>query len=125
MDESGDVITLSIPAVSTFTRLPRVAIVGLATRSGFSYEEVEDLRLAIGEVCQVLLDGDDPDGTIAVRFAVQRGRMDVEVATDAPPGRFDGVGERLAQQLIDATVGKVTVTDDGRRVRFAKVAADD
>jgi serine/threonine-protein kinase RsbW len=122
---SGDVITLTIPAVLAFVRLPRVAIAGLATRAGFSYDEVEDLRLAIGEVCQVLLDGSDREGTLTIVFDVERGKLGVEVAADRPAGRNDGAGERLAEQILLATVGEVEVSDEGRRIAFAMVTAED
>ncbi len=122
---SSDVIRMTIPAVLAYARLPRVAIAGLATRSGFSYDEVEDLRLAIGEVCQVLLDGADRDGTLTIAFTVERGKMAVEVVVDGPAGRNDGAGEKLSGQLIEATVGAVEVGDDGRRITFTKVAVDD
>ncbi len=120
-----DVIRLTIPAVLAYVRLPRVAIAGLATRSGFSYDEVEDLRLAVGEVCQVLLDGADRDGHLTIEFAVARGELGVTVTVDAPPGRHDGVVERMAEQILAATVGEVEVGDDGRRIAFAMTAADD
>ena len=120
-----DTIRMTIPALLAFVRLPRVAIAGLATRSGFSYDEVEDLRLAVGEVCQVLLDGADRDGTLTIEFAVERGAMRVEVTVDAPPGRLEGVGEKLAEQILAATVGKIEVHDDGRRIAFSMTAADD
>ncbi len=121
---SADLIRLTIPAGVAFTRLPRVAIAGLATRSGFSYDEVEDLRLAVGEVCQVLLDGADRAGTLTIEFAVQRGELGVTVISDRPPGREEA-GERLAEQILAATVGKVEVADEGRRISFAKATADD
>jgi serine/threonine-protein kinase RsbW len=122
---SSDVIRMTIPAVLSFARLPRVAIAGLATRSGFSYDEVEDLRLAIGEVCQVLLDGADRDGTLTIAFTVERGSMGVEVVADGPAGRNDGAGEKLSEQLLEATVGAVEVGDDGRRISFTKLALED
>lgn len=122
---SSDVIRMTIPATLACVRLPRVAIAGLATRSGFSYDEVEDLRLAIGEVCQVLLDGADRAGQLAIAFTVERGHMGVEVTATGPAGRYDGTGERMSDQLIAATVGKVQVSDEGRRIAFAKTAADD
>ncbi len=122
---SGDVIRMTIPAVLAFVRLPRVAIAGLATRSGFSYDEVEDLRLAVGEVCQVLLDGADREGTLTIAFTVERGRMGVEVTSDGPAGRHDGSAERLAGQILQATVGRVEVSEEGRRIAFEKVAADE
>lgn len=120
-----DTIRMTIPALMPFVRLPRVAIAGLATRAGFSYDEVEDLRLAVGEVCQVLLDGADRHGTLTIEFTVARGSMRVSVAIAAPAGRHDGVGEKLAEQILAATVGKVEVGDDGRRITFSMTAADD
>ena len=121
---SGDVIRMTIPSVLAFVRLPRVAIAGLATRSGFSYDEVEDLRLAVGEVCQVLLDGADRDGTLTIAFTVERGHMAVEVTSDGPAGRHDGESERLAQQILEATVGGIEISEEGRRIAFDKVAAE-
>ncbi len=120
-----DTIRMTIPAVLAYVRLPRVAIAGLATRSGFSYDEVEDLRLAVGEVCQVLLDGADRDGTLTIEFAVARGELGVTVTVDAPPGRHDGVVEKMAEQILVATVGKVEVGEDGRRISFSMTAAED
>lgn len=121
----GDVIRLTVPAVLRFTRLPRVAIAGLATRAGFSFDEVEDLRLAIGEVCQVLLDGADRTGSLTVNYGVTRGRMEVEVISQGPPGRIDGPGELLAEQILAATVDDLAVHDEGRRITFSKLATDD
>lgn len=122
---SSDVIRMTIPALLAYARLPRVAIAGLATRSGFSYDEVEDLRLAIGEVVQVLLDGADRDGTLSIEFAVSRGHMDVEVTADGPAGRNDGAGEGLSEQILAATVGDLAVSDEGRRIAFSKTALED
>ena len=122
---SRDTIRMTIPALLPFVRLPRVAIAGLATRSGFSYDEVEDLRLAVGEVCQVLLDGADRDGILTISFTVARGTMRVEVSIAGTPGVDDGLGEQLAEQILAATVGKVEIADDGRSIAFAMTAADD
>ncbi len=121
---SADVIRMTIPAVLSYVRLPRVAIAGLATRSGFSYDEVEDLRLAIGEVCQVLLDGADRNGRLSIAFTVERGHIGVEVVSDGPAGRHDGPSERIAGQILEATVGPVEVSEEGRRIRFDKSASD-
>ena len=50
--------------------------------------------------------------------------MEVEVSADGPAGRNDGSGERMAEQILAATVGKVEVGDDGRRITFRKETAD-
>jgi serine/threonine-protein kinase RsbW len=120
-----DTIRLTIPALLPFVRLPRVAIAGLATRSGFSYDEVEDLRLAVGEVCQVLLDGADRQGDLTIEFTVSRGAMRVEVALAGDLSIHEDLGEKLAEQILAATVGKLEIDEDGARIAFAVTSADD
>ncbi len=121
-----DEINLTIPAVLAYARIPRVAIAGLATRAGFDYDEVEDLRLAMGEVCQVLLDGTDRDGgTLSIRYKIMRGSISVEVRSDGPAGRRDGTGEQISQQILDATTDSVVFSDEGRCITFVRKATDD
>ena len=121
----SDTITMTIPAVRSYLRLPRVAIAGIATRSGFGFDEVEDLRLAIGEVCQILLDGVDGDGELVITFDVgERGSMTVDVTAPTPP-----LGKRaendISERLIAASVGTVERSEDGRSIAFRKVADED
>ena len=44
-------VRLTVPATPEFLRLARVTVAGLGGRLGFSYDEIEDLRLAIDELC--------------------------------------------------------------------------
>ena len=48
---ASDEVRLQVPASPEFLRLARVTAAGLAGRLGFNYDEVEDLRLAIDELC--------------------------------------------------------------------------
>lgn len=46
-----DRVTLTIPAKSDFVGVVRLAVSGVATRMGFSYEDIEDLKIAVAEAC--------------------------------------------------------------------------
>src|ERR1700757_1797194 len=63
----ADEVRLVVPARPEFLRLARVTAAGLAGRLGFSYDEIEDLRLAIDELCFGLTGPTRRPGTVAPR----------------------------------------------------------
>jgi len=73
-----DEVRLAVPATPEFLRLARVTASGLASRLGFSYDEVEDLRLAIDELCFILIGSRGRAGTVELRYAMIPGALEVE-----------------------------------------------
>jgi serine/threonine-protein kinase RsbW len=73
-----DEVRLAVPAMPEFLRLARVTAAGLASRLGFSFDEVEDLRLAIDELCYGLTGSSGRDGTVQVRFLLGTDSLLVE-----------------------------------------------
>lgn len=51
----NDQVKLIVPAAPTFAATIRLAAASLASRDGFSYDMVEDLRIAVSESVTVLL----------------------------------------------------------------------
>jgi serine/threonine-protein kinase RsbW len=49
--QSSDYIELKIPAKPEFVGVVRLLISGVASRMGFSYDEIEDMKLAVAEAC--------------------------------------------------------------------------
>ncbi|SFT27977.1 anti-sigma B factor RsbW [Paenibacillus sp. BC26] len=46
-----EVITLQVPASAEYIDLVRLTLYGLAVKIGFSYEEIEDMKVAVSEAC--------------------------------------------------------------------------
>ena len=94
-----DVIRLALPALFSYSRVARLAVTGLASRNGFSYDDVEDLRIAIGEVFGLLSvpEGDDLRLELACRLAPDH----LEVVTSRRPAAplGDGAVEAHVQLL--------------------------
>jgi serine/threonine-protein kinase RsbW len=88
-----DEVRLTVPAMPEFLRLTRVTAAGLASRLGFSFDEVEDLRLAIDELCYGLTGNTGQQGTMHVRYLLGPDSLVVE-----GEGHFDRVdaGEAVA-----------------------------
>jgi hypothetical protein len=79
-----DEVRLAVPAMPEFLRLARVTAAGLASRLGFTFDQIEDLRLAIDELCFGLTGPQGRPGTVHLRFLVRDGGLEVE-----GEGRFE------------------------------------
>src|SRR5437879_5978718 len=104
MTSSGEV-RLAVPAAPEYLRLARLTAAGLASRLGFSYDEVEDLRIAIDELCFVLVGSRGRPGLITLVYSMLPDALVVEGSgtfPDAGPA-FNGVSE-LSAQILAAVV---------------------
>ena len=111
---SGDV-RLVVPAAPEYLRLVRLTAAGLASRLGFTFDEVEDLRIAVDELCFHLLgdgrNGDDPsaaDRTMDLTYSAGDDCITITGRTGltgAVPEPSD-----LSEQILDALVDEHEVT---------------
>jgi hypothetical protein len=103
-----DEVRLAVPATPEFLRLARVTATGLASRLGFTFDEVEDLRLAIDELCYALIGSKGRVGSVELRYVVLGEALEVE-----------GVGN------FEETVGDVTLSELSERILTALVDEHD
>lgn len=118
-------VRLSLPALPDFARIARVAAAGLATRAGFSYDEVEDVRIAMGEVCTLLVDATADDAELAITYDVVGDELRVD-ARGLAPDRASGIDDLrapdLSARIMAAVVDSHEVRSDG--ISFVKRRAD-
>lgn len=75
-------VELIIPSRPEYVGVARLAILGVASRMRFSYDEVEDIRLAVGEACTrsiEKLNGGGGEQNIRLRCLVDANRLTIEV----------------------------------------------
>ena len=139
--EGEAVVELTIPGRPEYVSVARLAIRGVASRMRFSYDEVEDIRLAVGEACTTAIErasgGTVPAPEVRVRCLIDPSRLVVEVSDNAPispepePANIpEAVLEErsLGGVLIRILMDDVQTTEDpatGRNVvRMIKYIAD-
>lgn len=123
---NGDEIRLSLPAVPDFARLARLTIAGLANRVGFSYDEVEDLRIAVGEACSMLIGQDGREGSLDLVYGLHSDALTVEAQGRFADGNVvDPDTALLSEQILRAVVDEFAFEPEQMRVRFRKQRADD
>jgi hypothetical protein len=121
----GAGITVSIARDPALVRTVRLVAAAVTRRTGQDEEFVEEVRLAIGEACALMVGPDPEDGgdaPIVVTMTIgERLRVDVTAGgavevTDAPTSDIDGVEPwALLRGLID----DFTLTQDADGTRLS------
>jgi hypothetical protein len=105
----ADVVGLSIPSGADLLVLARLTAATVASRAGFDVEEVEDLRLAVDELCVALI-RPGTDGRLTLEFTRDVDLIEVrcsyEVLQTAPSAEADddlieGLSDRILDALVD------------------------
>lgn len=110
--EAGDRVELRFPARGDLIVLARLVASAVSARVGFDIEELEDLRLAVGELCLLTLQGSDArSGDLCLELTVLGDALGavctLERAAAAEVTGLVGEGAeiaRLSEQILDALV---------------------
>jgi serine/threonine-protein kinase RsbW len=114
-------VELKIPCQAEYIGVARLVILGVASRTSFSYDEVEDLRLAVGEACTSAIDratgAGRNDEQIELTFETRSDRLVIQVkdplplSESSPPPQSEnldkypegdrGIGALLMEILVD------------------------
>ena len=76
-------VELRVPADSAFVSVLRTTSAGLAARLDFTLDDIEDLRMAVGEACAIVLSGADDGGDLTAEFWLGVGTITVRVSAAA------------------------------------------
>lgn len=111
-------VTLVVPANPEYLRLARLAAADAGSRAGFNYEEIDDLRIGVNELCHVLI-GTGAAGTVAVDFHTESDAVIVEGHAGAPG---EPVDNEFTETILSRVADEHAVTDgnDGRHFRLVK-----
>ncbi|MDQ0159216.1 anti-sigma B factor RsbW [Alkalibacillus salilacus] len=90
MKQAFDFVEMKVPAKSEFVGVLRLTISGLANRMGFSYEEIEDLKVATSEAITNAVNHayyDEDTGEVTIGFGMYDDRIEIMIADRG--GSFD------------------------------------
>lgn len=79
-----DSVEVTIPARPEFVSVARLTAATVAGRLGFTYDEIEDVKLAVGEACaSLIVSGIDPSHPMKVRFLLRPDALEIRVEAKA------------------------------------------
>ena len=111
--ESRADVELRLPADSAYVSVLRTTSAGLAARLDFTLDDIEDLRMAVGEASALVLPQADPGSDLTCEFFMRPGELTVQVGVQArqptPPDE-----DSFAWQVLTTLAAKASAaTGDG------------
>lgn len=123
----SEAVTISVPAQTGFIHVLRAVVASLAARLDFSYDDIEDLRLAVDEACAHLLSARAPARQIALDITLSPGHLEILLHTDAEPAEWPppNAEHTLTWQVLSTLADTASLHREGTRpaIRFAKQRA--
>ncbi|WP_028471916.1 anti-sigma factor [Nocardioides alkalitolerans] len=119
-------VELRLPADGAYVSVLRTTAAGLAARLDFTIDDIEDLRIAVGEATALALPEADPETDMVCSFFLGQRALTVEVRveTSTPP---EPNYESFAWQVLNtlATSAEETTGDGSFSVRLTVVSGTD
>jgi serine/threonine-protein kinase RsbW len=110
-------VQIETPATGAYLAVVRAAATGLAAGLDFTYEQIDDLRIAVDEACAQLLAHRAGAQVLRVAYALEEAALTIEVTVDGPGGGppaplpKDSFGWQILRAVTDEVDERI---DDGR-----------
>jgi len=117
-------VDLRIPAKPEYISVARLATSAIAVHHAFSYDEIEDLKIAVSEACTVLMASGTTEGMpIALHFSPEASALAVSISTTtrgapAPSEEGSASDPTLGLFLMQCLVDEVRRVDQGENHSF-------
>lgn len=115
-------VELRLPADSAYVSVLRTTTAGLAARLDFPIDDIEDLRIAVGEASAMVLPEADPASDLLCHFYLRPGELTVSIAVSAT-GAVEPDYDSFAWQVLTtlATSAAADSADGSFRVSLTMV----
>jgi serine/threonine-protein kinase RsbW len=127
----SDFVELKIPARAEYVGVVRLLISGIASRLGFSYDDIEDIKLAVAEACTNAITHayKNTEGQVIVGATSKSDRLEIIVIDHGESFDVDNIKKQmhpinqrtkiehlseggLGLYLIDTLMDKVEINND-------------
>jgi len=107
-------VELKVPADSAYVSVLRTTTAGLAARLDFPIDDIEDLRIAVGEASAMVLPEADEAADLVCQFFMRPGRLTVTVGVDSTHGALPDYDSFAWQVLTTLATSASADAKDGR-----------
>lgn len=107
MKQGYDYVEMKVPAKPEYIGVVRLTLSGIASRMGFLYEDIEDLKVALSEACTNAVQhaySEENRGDVQIGFGLYEDRLEMMVADHGNSCDFNEVRQNLGPYETDNNV---------------------
>ena len=114
-----DKINIRIPASPEYVQVVRLIASGLANRLAFTLDDIEDLKIAVDELCAYLTGAQGREGEIEITFTIGDDRIEITGSGHFTTGiKVRTELTQLSQMILDTVVDTATLDLDNGSPTF-------
>jgi len=120
---SSDNVTLVLPAKSEFVSTARLTASSVANRIGFNIDEVEDIKVAVSEVCNIILSKvGDEIRQYKISFEINSDQLEITfTGSETELGCFEGTLENeYGLYIMKALMDSVELCNNNHSIVMTK-----
>ena len=107
-------VELRLPADGAYVSVLRTMTAGLAARLDFTVDDIEDLRIAVGEACALVLPEAVPGGDLEAEFRLTPGTLTISVSVPTE-GPRSADHDSFAWQVLSTLTRSASAASDESR----------
>jgi serine/threonine-protein kinase RsbW len=111
MKNMMDYVEMKIPAKPEYVGVIRLTISGIASNMGYTYEQIEDIKIAVSEACTNAVQHAYPEGQtgeVIVGFGIYEDKLETMVADHGQSFNFIQTKEELGPYTESTTVDQLS-----------------
>jgi serine/threonine-protein kinase RsbW len=105
-------VRLTIPAKAEYLHIVRLTLFGIATKIGFSFEQIEDMKVAVAEACNNAIlhaYNEGQSGNLEIHFELEDDGISIHIKDEGHSFDYEHNANKAAslhnKSLSEATVG--------------------
>ncbi|RXJ01956.1 anti-sigma B factor RsbW [Anaerobacillus alkaliphilus] len=109
MNQTSDFLEMKVPAKPEYVGVVRLTISGIANRLGYTYDDIEDIKIAVAEACTNVVNHAyrDGDGQMTIGCGVYQDRLEIMVADRGKSFSVDEIQGSLGPVSADKPISQL------------------
>jgi len=102
---AAETVEVTIPPKPEFLSVARLTAATVAARQLFTYDEIEDLKIAVSEACTALILAGTAGHPLTLRFAMDADALVVRILTEGPGVALEAARLHARKPLDETRLG--------------------